>query len=142
MCLSNGYIGIMNIYKSLKITTIPINSMVEVLNHPPPECHFYDCQWFVITTFCPILPSFRRIITTYYNYYHQVLIVILVIAFHTLQIYPSVHTAAPSYLQGYPVLTHKKHNPGKSCLQQQLSSGLYLLCYFSYKRFFCYFTGT
>ena len=44
----------MNIYKSLKITTIPINSMVEVLNHPPPECHFYDCQWFVITTFCPI----------------------------------------------------------------------------------------
>lgn len=83
----------------------------------------------LLPLFVPFLPSFRWIITTYYNYYHQVLIVIVVIAFHTLQIYPSVHTAAPSYLQGYPVLTHKKHNPGKSCLQQQLSSGLYLLCY-------------
>ena len=28
--------------------------MVEVLNHPPLEYHFYDCQGFVITTFCPI----------------------------------------------------------------------------------------
>ena len=52
--LSNGYIGIIHIYQSLKITTISVNSMVEVLNHPPLECHFYDYQWFVITTFCPI----------------------------------------------------------------------------------------
>lgn len=77
----------------------------------------------LLPLFVPFLPSFRWIITTYYNYYHQVLIVILVIAFHTLQIYPSVHTAAPSYLQGHPVLTQKSTTPGRAACNSNSPQG-------------------